>query len=360
MKLALPAAALFAAAACARPGPELAEAAERLVARTADGWDIALLRYRPHGASAGLPVLLCHGISANARNMDLDEAHSLARWLAAHGREVFALSLRGTGDSDLPDAAKGRSADYSIDTFAEQDVPAAVAKVLDASGARELDYVGHSMGGLIGYIYLARGGGAIHALATLGSPARFATGGAVENSLRRAAALAQAMPFVDVPFFARATLPIWADRETVLDLFMYNPNNLSPETWRKLLEVGSGAVSGGVVRHFATILERDGLVSADGAVDYRPRLAAVRVPALVVAGKLDRVAPAPSVKAGYDLLGGEKSFFIAGEENGFLFDYGHMDLILGERAGQELFPRVLRFLSGAGGAPPRAPAALAP
>lgn len=361
MRSALPAAALLAAAACLRTGstPEpIPKSAERLTARTADGWNIALVRYRPRGQSAGPPVLLCHGISANARNLDLDEAHSMARWLAARGREAFTMSLRGTGESDLPDPASRRSPDYSIDTFAQQDLPAAIAKVLEVSGASQVDFVGHSMGGMVAYIYLARGGRAIRALATLGSPARFVMGGSVEGLLRRASAFAPAAPFVDAPGLARASLPVLTAGDTLLDLFMYNPNNLSPETWRTLLAAGVGSISGGVLRHFARILERDGLVSEDGAVDYRPLLGAAKTPALVVAGKLDRIAPAPSVKVGYDLLGGEKSFFIAGEENGFLFDYGHMDLILGDRAGRELWPRVLEFLAGAGGAalPAREPA----
>lgn len=369
MRPAFCAAALLAAA-CLRPAAEPApvRGAERLTARTADGWNLALVRYRPAGASTGLPVLLCHGISANARNMDLDAAHSLAQWMAAHGREAFALSLRGTGESDVPDPEEGRSADYSIDTFAQQDVPAAIAKILEVTGAGQVDYVGHSMGGMVAYIYLARGGGEIHALATLGSPTRFATGGAGEEMLRRASRFARAMPFVDVPALSRLSAPIFAGVDTVLDPLMYNPNNLSPETWRKLLTEGTGSVSGGVVRQFAQILQRDGLVSADGALDYRPMLSSAKVPALVVAGKLDRIAPAPSVRAGYDLLGGEKSFFVAGEENGFLFDYGHMDLILGERAGQELWPRVLAFLAAAGAKPravrelpaPPGPSALQP
>jgi hypothetical protein len=34
---------------------------------------------------------------------------------------------------------------------------------------------------------------------------------------------------------------------------------------------------------------------------------------------------------------------VAGEENGFLHDYGHVDLIVGERADEELWPRLLGF-----------------
>ena len=59
-------------------------------AKTADGWELAMVRYPATVPSTGRPVLLVHGIAANARNMDLDEHHSLARWLASQGREAWS------------------------------------------------------------------------------------------------------------------------------------------------------------------------------------------------------------------------------------------------------------------------------
>ena len=51
-----------------------------------------------------------------------------------------------------------------------------------------------------------------------------------------------------------------------------------------------------------------------------------------------------SFTVGFDALSGPKEFFIAGEENGLRFDYGHMDLVIGERAPEELWPRIDAFL----------------
>ena len=96
-------------------------------ANTQDGWEVALVQYLPHGVPTGRPVLLCHGIAANARHMDLDETHSLARWLAANGREAWTMSIRGTGDSDRADDVKGRKRGFSFDTVWQNDHPAAIA-----------------------------------------------------------------------------------------------------------------------------------------------------------------------------------------------------------------------------------------
>ncbi len=322
----------------------LAPEAEVLRARTQDGWEIALIHHRPQGPPTGLPVLLLHGISANGRNMDLDEGHSLARFLAAHGREAFAMSLRGNGDSDRADPDRGRSADYSMDTYATQDVPAAIEAIRARTGAAQVDFVGHSMGGLIGYIYLARGGDGFHALTTLGSPARFSWGRGLEQTLRSVGGvLGQHLTNVDAPFWADLTMPLHGEVRTALDDLLYNPANVPAPLWKRFVATGVGSISGGVLRQFTSWLERDAMVSADGEVDYLDALRRVRVPALVVAGKLDRIAPAANVKAAYEALGGPKRFFLAAEENGFAHDYGHMDLVIGDRAGVELWPRVLSF-----------------
>ncbi|HEY3452178.1 MAG TPA: alpha/beta fold hydrolase [Myxococcales bacterium] len=318
--------------------------AEVLQARTDDGWNIALIHYRPAGPPTGLPVLLCHGISANGRNMDLDAQHSLARWFAARGREAFAMSLRGNGGSDYADEKAGRSPAYSMDTYATQDVPAALRKVREVTGAAQVDYVGHSMGGLIGYIYLARGGQGFHAATFLGSPTRFAWGRDLERRLRDAGGvLGGHLTTVDVPLLANVTAPIHGDVRTYADTVLYNPDNVPAPLWKKFMSTGVGSISGAVLQQFTLWLEKDAMVSADGAIDYYPALAKVTTPVLVVAGKLDRTAPVAGVKSGYDALGGPKRFFVAGEQNGFRYDYGHMDLVIGDRASVELWPRVLAF-----------------
>ena len=348
MRLFLAAAALVCASGCALASlyrEPLPPQAELVKARTEDGWDVALIHYRPVGEPSGPPVLLCHGISANARNMDLDEAHSLARWLAARGRESFAVSLRGGGDSDMPDPAAGRAYLYSIDTFATQDIPAALAKIRALTGAPKVDYVGHSMGGLVGYIYLARGGDGFNSFVVLGSPVRFTWGRDVESALQWAARiLKDRIHFVDTHLLVDMLTPMHGEVHTVADDILYNPENIPKPLWKKFVATGVSTISGGVLQQFALWLEKDVMLSAEGDRDYLAALRTVQVPVFVVAGKADRFAPAPSVKLGYEAMGGEKQFFIAGEENGFLHDYGHMDMVVGDRAPQELWPRLFAFM----------------
>ena len=175
---------LLALTSCAalRPVP-LPKEAQAHRAKTDDGWEISLTRYKAVGEPKGLPVVLCHGISANGRNMDLDDQHSMARWFASQGREAWTISLRGTGESDTIDASKNRAGPIYFDDYWQHDLPAVVEYVKKVSGAGAIDYAGHSMGGMVLYAYLSQGGKGIHAAATLGTPTRLDWGTGIESVL---------------------------------------------------------------------------------------------------------------------------------------------------------------------------------
>src|SRR3954468_15467497 len=102
---------------------------ERHFATADDGWRLALHRYRPVGPAHRLPVILCHGLGANHFGFDLAPEVSLARRLAALGFDVFALELRGHGDSDAASFRGARRWGFSFDDYLHRDVPAAIARV---------------------------------------------------------------------------------------------------------------------------------------------------------------------------------------------------------------------------------------
>ena len=51
------------------------------------------------------------------------------------------------------------------------------------------------------------------------------------------------------------------------------------------------------------------------------------------------------MRRGYDALAGPKRWVLIAEENGASADYGHMDLLLGERAAQDVWVHVDRWLA---------------
>lgn len=327
--------------------PPLPPSAEQHRAKTDDGWELALVRYRAQGRPAGLPVVLVHGISANARNMDLDDEHSMARWFAAHGREAWTVSLRGAGDSDRPDPKAGRPDGFTFDDYWRHDLPAVIATVKRLSGASAVDYAGHSMGGMVVYAYLSQGGQGINAAATLGSPTRLDWGTGLEVLLRSVArGVIGRGAMVPSSLGAHLIAPFeGGNGDGPVQRFFINPQSTDLRAWQRLVAYGTADVSGGVALQLVAAVDQGRFQSLDGAVDFHRDMAKITTPVLVVAGKLDRIALAPAVKDGYRALGGPKEWLLITRANGARGEYGHMDLVIGDRAGDEVWKPVLDFFN---------------
>src|SRR5689334_19381344 len=118
-------------------------------ARTADGWDLAVLHRVPKVRRFREPLLLCHGLSVSARNFDYEPPYSLAHYLADRGFECFSADWRGAGASRPPRG--GHRYGFSVDDHIRLDAPALLAHACGAVGADRAFWLGHSMGALIGY-----------------------------------------------------------------------------------------------------------------------------------------------------------------------------------------------------------------
>jgi poly(3-hydroxyalkanoate) synthetase len=313
---------------------------------TDDGWTLVLTRYHAVGPSTGRPVLLCHGISANDRNMDLDEHHSLARWLAAQGREAWTMSLRATGNSDGPSAAQGRPDGFSFDAYWQHDLPTAIAFVRKTTAAELLDFVGHSMGGIILYAYLAEGGQGIGAAATMGTPTRLDWGTGVEPLLSGVAPLVPEGWSLPSALGAHLIAPFQQlVSDDPVERFFFQPETMNRHTWQRLMAYGTADMSTGVLLQLLLMLRDGRFASADGKIDYRADMAHITRPVLVVAARLDRLALTPAVRDGYRALGGPKEWLLISRANGARGEYGHMDLVAGEYAAQEVWSQVLDFFN---------------
>ena len=302
---------------------------------TADGAAIFLGRYHPRGGRRyAEPVILCHGLGANRFNLDFDERYSLARFLARRGYEAWVLELRGRGLAGLP-------AETTFDAQAEHDVGAALKKVL-STGCSRVSWVGHSKGGLVLYAHLARRPSApVGAAVTIGSPATFVMQSGLPRFIRAIA-----------PLLKRATLPTrhlsrlapFGAPPGVVRRYLMLEGNIEPDVVRRGLANVPSNIAGGVARQFARWI-LTGAFDGDDGFDYRAGLAQVRVPMMMIAGSRDLLAPPRSVEVGRAALGGAARYVVAGKSHGFSSDYGHVDLVLGRRAPDEISPLVESFLA---------------
>jgi pimeloyl-ACP methyl ester carboxylesterase len=98
-------------------------------------FSLAYVRWAPSAAD-GPPVVCVHGLSRNGRDFD-----PLARHLAEAGRVVVAPDMPGRGKSDWLTVKE----DYGYPLYL-----AATAALIGSLDAPVIDYVGTSMGGIIG------------------------------------------------------------------------------------------------------------------------------------------------------------------------------------------------------------------
>lgn len=107
-----------------------------------DGVPLFARDYPATDGAARLPVICIHGLTRNSRDFE-----EVAPWLAATGRRVLAVDVRGRGRS-------GRSVDpmcYQLPVYARD-----MTAMLDALGIARAHFIGTSMGGLITMMLAAR------------------------------------------------------------------------------------------------------------------------------------------------------------------------------------------------------------
>jgi len=316
--------------------------------RTADGWRIGLRRYRPRGEGRRYaePVILCHGLGANHLNLDWDPPNGLAQYLAEQGRDCWVICLRGNAGSDRPTFFNELRWGFSFDDYLEHDVPAAIEHVLAATGADQVQWVGHSMGGILAYALGGTewerhlGGGVV----TVASPVGFVNqpylrwisklgvvlaGG---SRIRQRVVTQMLAPFSG--FFE----PPYAD-------LIIASKSIDAAMIRRLQGWVIEDISAGVMGQFNDWVQNDAFRSLDRSQDYRERMGRYRVPAFLIAGSRDRMAPPEAVAAAFEWLGSpDKAMVTLGKEFGQETEYGHGDLLLGRDAPAEVYPRIAAWL----------------
>ena len=314
-------------------------------ARSEDGWRLALWRWRARGrVKRRHPVLLVHGLGASRIGWDLDPRCSFARHLQAEGFEVWALEQRGHGHSDHPRPGSGRGWGWTFDDYLLRDVPAALALVRERSGAEQVQWVGHSQGGVLLYAHLGRGQNGVRAGVTIGSALDYTDTPSDFHQLVRLLDLARVLPAIPLGQLSTAGAPLMGRFENRLEEFNVWARNVDPDLSRRLHASCFWPVSSGVLLQLATMFQPGGLRSHDGAVRYLDGLPRARVPVLAITGSRDRQCSPAAAERTLRALGGERAHRTFGKELGQPEHYGHFDLVVGKRAAVETWPAIVEWL----------------
>lgn len=276
--------------------------------------------------------------------MNLDENHSLARYLAKEGFDVWNLSLRGTGRSLNP--LKGSPKSWTLDDMIDRDISTVIRYVQKESKRSQVFWLGYEMGGLLLYGYLVKKGalGLVGGV-IIGSPVTFKD--SQQKPIKRLLSLEEnptlkkIFLFLNTPFFGKFLIPLAPKIEEIF----YNRENIEDEVKEKLLEDALAEINPGVLDHLLLMIKRGEFISARGDFSYQNNLAKIQLPLLLIGGEKDMLAPPEAIQLVHSTVGSrDRTLRIFGPRTKDSVSYGHLDLIVGKKAKDEVFPVIGRWL----------------
>jgi lysosomal acid lipase/cholesteryl ester hydrolase len=340
------------------PSPDLRPCTDGY-AYTRDGWRLGVRHYRPEHPDLGkLPVILCHGLGLNATFWTITDNHLPAQ-LTQRGYEVYVFDIRASGENiklgkndrvnqwlrETPFRERGESS-WNVDDLVRYDVPAILDYVEKDSEQSRVNWVGHSLGGMMMFPFLE--------LST--EPERIANFVGMGSTIIQATTPQRDMlhanfgirSLLHIASAGRLGRPLTYFRMPgleMIDQFYYTTENVDRRTIARFYGYTLEDPGPGALRQFAPYLRHGHLLSADGRIDYAARLGEVTVPALMVAGARDLISDVPSTRKTFDSLGSaDKTLVVFGKSNGHIADYGHCDLAWSRYAPKEIFPVMIEWL----------------
>ncbi len=326
---------------------------------TRDGWRLGVRRYRPEHPDPGkLPVVLCHGLGLNATFWTITDDH-LPGQLAAHGYEVFVFDVRGSGENDQlarydrvnpllrqTFIRERGERSWTVDDLVRFDMPAILDHVERVTGRDQVNWVGHSLGGMVVFPYLELGHDTGRIASFVGMGSTIIQSDVPHRDIILANRGLRTLALVASP--GRMGRPLKYFRMPgmgMIDRFYYTVENVDRLTISRFYGYTLEDTGPGALKQLRPYLEYGHMLSADHRIDYAARLGEVSTPTLLIAGDADILSDVPSTELTFAAIGSrDKALWRFGKANGNVADYGHCDLVWSRHAPREIFPALIAWL----------------
>lgn len=307
---------------------------ERLELPAEDGHPpLAVERTAPVAGPWRPPVILVHGFAQNRYSWRLSR-RSMVAWLARQGHEVLVIELRGHGESRALGAGNAREFhEYVVDLLRvvrRTEVPPFV--------------IGHSLGGAVGI------GAATEAplagLVHLAGVYTFATGNATLRGLGRVTrALEPVLTAAPVRMKTGWAGDLIARLYSITDVAGYGapiagwvPDSLERDLLEERLREGFDWTSVEVWLQMARWATGEPFAYADA-------FARTDVPLLVIVGDADPLVRPSDARRCFEGSGSTDKELLLMEAFEHQVHWGHIDLLLGRKAPEEVWPRIGAWLA---------------
>jgi pimeloyl-ACP methyl ester carboxylesterase len=310
---------------------------------TDDDWTLTLFRRGPHGDHPHAdPVLLVPSVGMN-RQAFTSAGSDLVDFLAEQGFDVWILETRGSVSSRGPNSGVWQASDWTTEDLLDRDVPAAVDAILSRTGRGSLWWIGHGFGAQLGARYSERQPDKLLGLVGLGLAGDCSFPTQFQRGLGHPLGLVPGSRKIPLRSLGRAVaqaLHLAPDTNALHALF--NESNVGVEVVAALAATGLEDIGASVMDDLARWC-RPGAEAASLLADD---FSGATTPLLLLSGRVDPLAPPWAGRAAWRSWGAsDKDFVILGEGWGQAYDYGHLDLVLGDGLREEVFPLIGDWMS---------------
>ena len=332
---------------------------------TPDGTTLRLTRYVDPANRNARPVLLIHGSGVSSRMFSTDLiATNLVEYLCAANYDVWLVDLRVS--IEMPSVL----VPTNVDKVAREDIPAAVAKILEVTGAANIQALGHCMGGVsLSMSLLDRLEGVRSAVISQvstnpvpGTLQKIKAGLHIPGIMKHlgvrdltaytqddswpANLLDEALRLYPLDHDEGCGNPI-CHRATFLYGLLYEHEKLN-ETLHSNLQELLGIHDVEVFRHLAAMVRAGKVVDAEGndvyltGADGMKGLEGMRMPIGFIHGEKNETYLPKSTELTFNML--VSHFPEQPYERHLIPGYGHLDCMFGKNASVDVYPLIRRYL----------------